>query len=91
MRRVLLALIRFYQLTFSYLLGRQCRFMPTCSAYAAEAIQIHGAKQGARLAWRRFCKCHPFSKQHGYDPVPLQTPDELDKPAFRAIKPNQFN
>lgn len=82
MKWLLLKLIRLYQLTFSFVLGRQCRFMPTCSAYAAEAINRYGAKNGGRLAWKRFCKCHPFSKHHGYDPVP-----ELDNSAFRAINP----
>lgn len=75
MKYVLLALIRFYQLTFSLFLGRTCRFMPTCSAYAAEAIDRFGAINGGKLAVRRLCKCHPFGKQHGYDPVPA----ELDK------------
>ena len=79
MRTLLLGLIRFYQLTLSFWLGRQCRFMPTCSAYAYEAIERHGAGAGSRLAWRRLCKCHPFSKQMGYDPVPEKVPVVLDK------------
>lgn len=97
MRRALLLLIRVYQLTFSAVLGRQCRFMPTCSAYAFEAINQFGAYDGGRLAWRRFCKCHPFSAQHGYDPVPDLLPmaelgkAELDKRDFRAITPHHSN
>ncbi|MGE3769881.1 MAG: membrane protein insertion efficiency factor YidD [Bdellovibrionales bacterium] len=83
---ILRALIRAYQLTFSYFLGRECRFLPTCSSYAQEAIERHGAWAGSGLAWRRFCKCHPFSalgSGHGYDPVP----ETLAKPSFRAINP----
>ncbi len=62
-------LIRGYQLTLSSLLGRQCRFLPTCSDYAAEAIETHGALKGAALAARRLCRCHPFARG-GHDPVP---------------------
>lgn len=49
-----------------------CRFIPTCSAYAMEAIQVHGALRGGYLALRRLLKCHPFHKQNSiqYDPVP---------------------
>ena len=66
-------LIWFYRHSLSLLLGRHCRFMPTCSAYADEAIRIHGAAKGGRLALKRICRCHPFTKLgggHGFDPVP---------------------
>src|SRR5690606_27805775 len=68
-RRTLLALIRAYQLTLSPWLGRHCRFEPTCSAYAAEAIARHGAARGSALAARRLARCHPWGSS-GYDPVP---------------------
>ncbi len=67
--RALIALVRAYQLTLSPWLGRQCRFLPTCSNYAIEAIQTHGAWRGAWLAAARIGRCHPWGRS-GYDPVP---------------------
>jgi hypothetical protein len=67
--RVLLTLIRAYQLTLSPWLGRRCRFEPTCSVYAAEALRRHGAARGVALAARRIARCHPWGGS-GYDPVP---------------------
>jgi putative membrane protein insertion efficiency factor len=61
--------IRAYKLTLSPLIGRQCRFMPTCSAYAEEALIRHGPWRGSALAAGRLCRCHPFGGS-GYDPVP---------------------
>ncbi len=61
--------VRAYQLVLSPLLGRQCRFLPTCSHYAMEAIERHGAAKGGWLALRRVLRCHPFAAA-GYDPVP---------------------
>ncbi|HES75775.1 MAG TPA: membrane protein insertion efficiency factor YidD [bacterium] len=69
MRRVLIGIIRAYQLVLSPLMGRQCRFEPTCSCYAIEAIQRHGSLRGGWLGVKRICRCHPFSPG-GYDPVP---------------------
>ncbi|MFL2529236.1 MAG: membrane protein insertion efficiency factor YidD [Candidatus Azotimanducaceae bacterium] len=69
MKKLLLLLIRVYQLTLSSLLGRQCRFYPTCSNYAFESIQLHGTLQGSYLSMRRICKCHPFHPG-GVDLVP---------------------
>ena len=69
MKRLLLALIRSYPLLLSPLLGPRCRFYPTCSAYAAEAIETHGAVRGAWLALKRISKCHPWHPG-GVDPVP---------------------
>jgi putative membrane protein insertion efficiency factor len=66
---MLRGLVRAYQLTLSPLLGRQCRFLPTCSHYAMEALERHGALRGGWLAFRRFLRCHPFAAA-GYDPVP---------------------
>ena len=70
MKRVFLALIRFYQKRVSPNCPPRCRFTPTCSAYAYEAIQKYGACKGGWLALRRFFRCHPFYKGDTYDPVP---------------------
>ena len=64
-----LALIRFYQLCVSPFLGVNCRFEPSCSAYAAAALRGHGFLRGSWLAARRLARCHPFAAP-GYDPVP---------------------
>jgi uncharacterized protein len=69
MKRVLLALIAGYRLVLSPLMGANCRFYPTCSAYAAEAIELHGALRGSWLAAKRICRCHPWHPG-GFDPVP---------------------
>lgn len=68
-RAVLLGLIRLYQLTLSPWLGRQCRFDPTCSVYAAEALCRFGVRRGIWLAAKRLGSCHPWGRS-GYDPVP---------------------
>jgi putative membrane protein insertion efficiency factor len=62
-------LIRVYQLTLSPMLGARCRFYPSCSCYAHEAIERHGALAGTWLAAKRLARCHPLSAG-GYDPVP---------------------
>ena len=67
--RALLVLIRGYQLGISPLLPAACRYTPTCSAYAAEAIRRHGALRGSWLATRRPLRCHPWGGT-GHDPVP---------------------
>ena len=69
MQRLLLALIGAYRLLLSPLLGASCRFYPTCSAYAAEAIAAHGALRGSWLAVKRISKCHPWPPG-GVDFVP---------------------
>ena len=68
-RAVLLGLIRLYQLTLSPWLGRQCRYEPTCSHYATEALQRFGVRRGVWLAAKRIGRCHPWGRS-GYDPVP---------------------
>ena len=70
MKKCFLALIRFYQRRISPAFPRRCRFHPTCSQYAFEAITKYGALKGGYLAVRRVLRCHPFSKKSGYDPVP---------------------
>jgi len=62
-------LIKLYQVTLSPLLGPKCRFTPTCSQYAIEALKKHGVIKGLWLAVKRISKCHPWGG-HGYDPVP---------------------
>jgi hypothetical protein len=69
MTRVLLALIWGYKRVISPVLPRACRFYPTCSSYAAEAIERHGPVRGIVLAARRIARCHPLHPG-GYDPVP---------------------
>ena len=67
--RVLLGVIRVYQLTLSPLAPSACKFYPTCSHYGADAIRAHGARRGSWLALRRLLRCHPFTAG-GFDPVP---------------------
>jgi uncharacterized protein len=69
MKTVLLVLIRIYQLTLSSFMGRGCRFLPTCSDYARQAIEKHGAWRGSGLALKRIARCHPWGGD-GFDPVP---------------------
>ncbi|MEO1751104.1 membrane protein insertion efficiency factor YidD [Thiofaba sp. EF100] len=75
MRRVLIALVKAYRLLLSPFLGHHCRFEPTCSCYAIDALQHHGALRGSWLTVKRLLRCHPFSPG-GYDPVP----EPQDKP-----------
>ena len=70
MKKLLLSLIRFYSQNISPYFPARCRFRPTCSAYAYEAIQKYGAVKGGWLALKRLCRCHPFYKGDFYDPVP---------------------
>lgn len=70
MKRIFLALIRFYQRRISPAFPRRCRFHPTCSQYAFEAITKYGAWKGGWMALRRLLRCHPFSKADPFDPVP---------------------
>ena len=76
-RALLLGLIRLYQLTLSPWLGLQCRYEPTCSKYAAEALERFGVARGVWLAAKRLGRCHPWGRS-GYDPVPA-----LDGPPAR--------
>ena len=69
MKRVLIAIVRGYKKYISPLLPPSCRFTPTCSEYAMEALQKHGAWKGSLLAIWRILRCNPFCKG-GYDPVP---------------------
>ena len=69
MTRVLIVLVAAYRYALSPMLGRSCRFHPSCSEYAQEALERHGALRGVWLALRRIGRCHPWH-HGGYDPVP---------------------
>lgn len=69
MKFVLVSALKAYRYAVSPMLGRNCRFVPSCSEYAIEAVERHGALKGGWLAARRVCRCHPFNAG-GYDPVP---------------------
>ena len=70
MKKIFLALIRFYQRSISPYTPASCRFTPTCSQYALEAITKYGALKGGWLALKRLLRCHPFYKGEPFDPVP---------------------
>lgn len=74
MKTLLLLLLKGYKLCISPFLGQNCRFHPSCSDYARDAIASHGAWRGALLAGRRLCKCHPWNPG-GIDPVPPSSHD----------------
>lgn len=76
MRRLLMTLVRGYQLALSPWLGNGCRFEPTCSRYALQALERHGAAAGSYLTLRRIARCHPWC-DGGHDPVPETLPREL--------------
>ena len=85
MKTLLTILIRLYRYGFSPWLGQHCRFHPSCSCYAEQAITTHGALSGSWLALRRLCRCHPWHAG-GYDPVPekqtlnspMHSPEQAD-------------
>lgn len=79
--RAVLLILRGYQLTFSALLGRQCRYLPTCSDYTREAILCHGLWAGGWMGLARIVRCNPFGAD-GYDPVPSTLPS-----TYRWYKP----
>lgn len=90
--RALIGIIRLYQVAISPLTPPTCRYTPSCSAYAREAIEVHGAARGGWLAFRRVLRCHPWGG-HGYDPVPgwmgvvsgTGREDQLEKTAAGAL------
>ncbi|MEO8080442.1 MAG: membrane protein insertion efficiency factor YidD [Caldimonas sp.] len=83
-RRALMALVRAYRLLLSPWLGNACRFEPTCSSYALQALDAHGALAGSALAVARIARCHPWCAG-GHDPVPARPPRFLS--ALTAAAP----
>jgi uncharacterized protein len=79
MKPILIALIRGYQIALSPFFGQQCRFTPTCSHYAIESLQSHGAFKGLCLTLKRLSHCHPWHVG-GYDPVPSADTNSAPKP-----------
>ncbi|MDO4696906.1 MAG: membrane protein insertion efficiency factor YidD [Neisseria sp.] len=67
--KLMLLLIRFYRCCISPLIPPRCRYVPTCSQYALEAVQKYGAVKGGWMALKRIARCHPFGS-HGHDPLP---------------------
>ena len=80
MKTLLVCLLRGYQLLLSPLLGQKCRFYPTCSNYAIEALRVHGAARGSLLAARRVCRCHPWNPG-GVDFVPPAADEHKQPPS----------
>jgi len=73
----LIWVVKFYQLAISPWLGGNCRYQPTCSSYAIEALETHGVRRGSWLAVRRMSRCHPWGGS-GYDPVPPVNADNRE-------------
>lgn len=69
LKTVFIAIIKFYQSAISPHLGQRCRYVPTCSAYTAQAIEEWGVWKGTWLGLKRISRCHPWGS-HGYDPIP---------------------
>lgn len=84
-RRVLVGLLRGYKRFVSPLLPPACRFYPSCSVYAAEAIERHGVARGSWLAARRLSRCHPWN-EGGFDPVPEVVSREHDGRVERSLR-----
>jgi len=72
----LIFIIKIYQMIFSPLIGKNCRYLPTCSEYAIESLKLHGLLSGSFFALKRILKCHPFGG-HGLDPIPKRKQNKL--------------
>jgi putative membrane protein insertion efficiency factor len=84
MKRLLMAVVGVYRTWISPLTPPSCRFTPTCSAYAMEALDRHGALRGSWLSLRRILRCHPWGGS-GHDPVPLQRQASASDPGDRDL------
>ena len=89
-RVVLIGLVKAYRLLLSPWLGASCRFTPTCSVYAIEALEVHGAAQGSYLTLKRLVRCQPFCAG-GHDPVPTngQRTCDQNKSLFACLSPDK--
>ena len=72
----LIFIIKIYQFSFSPLIGKNCRYLPTCSEYAIESLKSHGLLRGSFFAITRILKCHPFGN-HGFDPIPKRKQNKV--------------
>ena len=72
----LIFIIKIYQFIFSPLIGKNCRYLPTCSEYAIESLKLHGLLRGSFFAIRRILRCHPFGG-HGFDPIPKRKQNKV--------------
>lgn len=72
----LIFIIKIYQFSFSPLIGKNCRYLPTCSEYAIESLKSHGLLRGSFFTIRRILKCHPFGG-HGFDPIPKRKQNKV--------------
>ena len=79
--RIALLALRFYKLYLSFLFAGNCRFDPTCSQYAYQAIEHFGVLRGVWLGLKRLLRCHPLSRKFGYDPVPESWREETPRTA----------
>ncbi len=79
MKYLLIGVLRAYRMLISPIYGQVCRYHPSCSAYALEAVTVHGSLRGSWLGVRRVARCHPWAAG-GYDPVPPRTPTPDDTP-----------
>ena len=86
MKRLLILLLRGYRFLISPLYGQVCRYYPTCSSYALEAVETHGAMRGSWLAARRVCRCHPWA-EGGVDHVPPIKRSMRDASSFMSLRP----
>ena len=83
MKQILIALIRVYQITLSPFFGQHCRFTPTCSHYAIESLQKHGAIVGFWLIIKRLSRCHPWHVG-GFEPVPSADNSSVTNPTLKS-------
>ena len=87
MKYVLIGLLKAYRFAISPLFGQVCRYHPSCSAYALEAVTVHGSIKGTWLAVRRVARCNPWSRG-GFDPVPVKAGPKASRRATRAGRVN---